>query len=295
MKTLRRIMAAAGLALPLMISGCQLFPTTRHLPVPKAPGLVETKTPEQLVALVNQRWDALESLTATVEIQATQTKTDLGVSKTWPSCHAQIVIGKPEKLRVFGTFFGVEAFDMGSNGDSFTLKIPSKGIAYEGSDTAKPTPGLTWENLRPPFFFNALVVRGVDPADHYFVTNNTVTMEDVKKKHLFAMPEYILNIDQVNASSPEETAVRTVTFHRDDMLPYSQEIYDNEGNPETHVIYSAYQNFDKVQFPTVITIENPEAGIELVLTVKSVHENVPVKDDQFEVSIPKEIKVVHLK
>ena len=55
MKTPRNLMAHAALALPLALAGCSLWPTTRHLPVPKAPPSVETATAQQLVDIVNQR------------------------------------------------------------------------------------------------------------------------------------------------------------------------------------------------------------------------------------------------
>lgn len=294
MRALARAAAAAGLALPLALSGCQLFPTTRHLPVPKAPGLVQTKTPEELVALVNQRWDALQSLTAKVEIQATELKTSQGVAVTEPSVRAIIVVGKPEKLRVYGTLLGFPAFDMASNGQDFTLKIPSKGIAYQGSDTAKGTSKNTLENLRPPFFFDAMVVRGVDPENHYFVTQDTETMVDVKKKHLISVPEYILNITRVNPGSPQETAVRVITFHRDDMLPYEQDIYNSEGELETRVTYGVYESFNHVQFPSTITIRSPIYGVQLVLTVEDVHQNVPLPEDQFAIELSKGMKIIHL-
>ena len=90
-----RLLSTAALALPLLLSGCSyLFPTKRHLPVPNAPAIVQTATPEDLVKQLNERWDALNTLTATVEIYATQTKTKEGVDKDFPSCrgyhsHAQ--------------------------------------------------------------------------------------------------------------------------------------------------------------------------------------------------------------
>ena len=55
--TLRASFGVAALALPLLLTGCSLIPMKRHLPVPKAPPSVQTATPEELVAQVNQRWD----------------------------------------------------------------------------------------------------------------------------------------------------------------------------------------------------------------------------------------------
>ena len=79
MRTVRRAASAVFLGAPLLIAGCSLLPSTRKLPVPKAPATVQTVDPEELIAQLNQRWDALETLTAKVTIQASQIKPDQGV------------------------------------------------------------------------------------------------------------------------------------------------------------------------------------------------------------------------
>ena len=67
MKMHARLACSAGLILPFLLSGCSYFiPTKRHLPVPKAPAIVQTATPDQLVEQLNQRWSALNTLTAKV-------------------------------------------------------------------------------------------------------------------------------------------------------------------------------------------------------------------------------------
>ena len=84
---------SAALSLPLfLLSGCSLLPTTRKLPIPKEPIITQTVAPEELVAQLNQRWAALDALTATVEIQATLLKTKEGLAKDFPSCRGYIVM-----------------------------------------------------------------------------------------------------------------------------------------------------------------------------------------------------------
>ncbi len=290
MRSVDRLVCAAALALPLLLSGCNILPTTRHLPVPKAPSLVQSATPEQLVAQINQRWNALNSLTATVEIKATALNPSEGLEKDYPSCRGFILMRKPKMLRVAGTYFGVKIFDMASDGTRFTLVIPSKNLAIEGSNTVKKKSANQWENLRPDFFLNSLVVRGLDPDNEYMMTNDIETVEDVAKKHLFTMPEYILNIMRPKAGS-EIQAVRVITLHRDDMLPYDQDIYDGSGNLETQVTYGHYADFDAGKFPSTVTIKRPQEGLQLVLTVEKVEENVDLPDSQFKVDIPSGAKV----
>lgn len=295
MKIARRFASKSALALPFLIAGCSILPVKRHLPVPKAPAIVLTATPQELVNKVDQRWDALSSLTATVEIQATEFKTTEGFEKDFPSCRGFIVMRKPRMLRVAGTYFGVKIFDMASDGDHFTLVIPEKNLAIEGADTVNEknleSPML---NLRPDFFLDAIAVRGVNPDDEYMVINDTETIEDAAKKHLYIEPEYELSIMRPKAGK-EITPVRVITFHRDDMLPYSQDIYDSEGNLETQVAYSNYSKFTAGEYPSRVTIKRPKEGIELVLTVVDVKENVELSDSQFQVKIPEGTKIQQLK
>jgi hypothetical protein len=294
MRKLARSTGAAGLGLSLLLSGCSyLVPSKRRLPVPKAPAVVQTVTPEELVARLNRRWESLQALTATTEILATEYKTAEGVANAQPSFRAWIVIAKPDKLRVQGTYFGVKIFDLASNGDTFRLEIPSKNKMIEGSATAPGTSKNTWENLRPGFFYNAMVVRGVEPDEHYFVTSETETIEDPTKKHLYLVPEYVLNVNRVKQGSQSEIPVRVVTFHRDDLMPYDQDIYNSQGELETQVTYRGYRNFDSIQYPSTITILRP-GQFKLVLTVEGVHTNMSLPADEFQLQIPPGMNIQQL-
>lgn len=295
MKMTHRSARAAIFALPLLIAGCSLIPTKRHLPVPKAPAIVLSATPQELVKKLDERWDALHSLTATVEIQATEFNRAEGLAKDFPSCRGYILMRRPKMLRVAGTYFGVPIFNMASDGDHFTLVIPSKNLAIEGANTVKEkNPKSPLLNLRPDFFLDAIVVRGLDSDDEYMVVNDTETVEDTAKKHLYTEPEYVLSVMRPK-SGREITPVRVITFRRDDMLPYNQDIYDSDGNLETQVIYSNYAQFTAGKYPSRVTIKRPKEGIQLVLNVVDVKENVELSDSQFQVKIPEGTRIEQLK
>ena len=136
MKIVFRSGCVAALALPLLLAGCSLFPTTRHLPALR-PATVNSATPQELVSQIDQRWDGLKTMTATVEIQATEYKTAEGVQtvEDFPSCHANILMRKPKMLRVRGTYFGAVIFDMASDGSNFTVLIPHDNTAFEGPNS----------------------------------------------------------------------------------------------------------------------------------------------------------------
>lgn len=296
MTAMRCALSRMGLALPLLLAGCSLFPTTRRLPVPKAPALVQAATPQQLVTQLNQQWDALNNLTATVEIQATETKTAEGVEKDFPSCRGYIIIRKPQMLRVAGTYFGLTIFNMASNGSNFTLVIPPKNVAIEGSNSVTEKSANQLENLRPAFFFDAIAVQGLQPDESYMVSSDTATVEDPAKKHLYLEPEYVLSVmRQVPSDHGEFVAVRQVTFHRDDMRPYQQNLYDAQGNLTTVISYGTYAKFDAGMYPSRVVIKRPMEGIQLTLSVERVYENVKLPADEFDVTIPQGATVRKLK
>jgi outer membrane lipoprotein-sorting protein len=265
------------------------------LPAPR-PSTVNSATPQELVNQIDQGWDALKSLTATVEIQATETKTAEGVQTvvTSPSFHANILMRKPKMLRVRGTDFGLMVFDMASDGNHLTVLIPHDNTAYEGPSTVNEKSANPLLNLRPDFFLDAMAVRGLDPSNEYMVENDSETIEDTARKHLYIEQEYVLSVMQPKAG-PEKLPVRVVTFHRDDMLPYDQDVYDSDGNLETQIIYSNYAQFTAGKYPSKITIKRPQEGIQLVLTVDDVNKNIDLSDSQFQVKIPDGTKIQQLK
>lgn len=282
--------------MPLLLSGCFMLSTTRKLPVPRPPDTIKTVTPEELVNRLNQRWEALNTLTAYVQIQASVLNSKEGEAKDYPTIPGIILMRKPQMLTVFGRVpvIGTEMFEMVSDGKNFTLYIPSRDKAVEGANSAITRSPNQLENLRPQFFLDALDVRGLDPNDFYTVIQDTETIEDAPKKHLYAVPEYILSITHRKPDSHEEAQMRVIRFHRDDLFPYQQDIYDGEGNIETQVIYGQYAEYGDNWYSSKVTIKRPADGIQVVLTVLKVVENQKLGDEQFTVKLPPDTQVQKL-
>ena len=286
MKTNCRLSVAATLMLALvpimgLITGCSLVPQIRKLPVPKPPAITKNATPEELVNALNKRWAALDTLTATVDIQASVFKSKEGLAKDYPTMRGNILMRKPAMLRVLGRLEGLLAFDMASDGEQFTLSIPAKKRVIKGLNKHKSHSVNALENLRPDFFLDSLLVRGLETEDEYMVVEDSKTIEDPERKHLFAILEYKLTIMQHAGSGHKLLPLRVVYFHREDLLPYQQDIYDSDGVLETQVFYANYQDFDGNRFPSSIVIKRPVDDIQIVMGVDDVHENLTLKDDQF--------------
>jgi hypothetical protein len=288
---------AAAFALALIpaflpVTGC-LF-TTRKLPVPTAPQVTQTVAPEVLVKQLNDRCDALNSLYAKVDIQPSTMKAKEGVEKDYQTFPAIIQMRKPEMLRVYGRVPVLLSpmFDMASDGKNFTLYVHyPKPLAYKGPVALTHRSPNMIENMRPGFFLDALTVRCLASDDEYMVTADTTTVEDVKKKHLLLFPEYILTVMRHKPGSQELRPIRVIRFHRDDLLPYSQDLYDEQGNLETQVIYGTYADFGESRYPSTVTIKRPLEEFQIVMTVDIVKENQELKDDQFQIEIPADVKI----
>jgi outer membrane lipoprotein-sorting protein len=296
MKNLQRLAWLALCGCAPMLSGCFLISTTRRLPVPKPPAITQSVSPDELVDRLNRRWADLRTMTAKVEMQASVLKTEKGEATDYTTIGGNILFGKPEKLRVLGRapVVGLTMFDMASDGKNFTMYIPSKKVVYKGSNKVTKKSANALENMRPDFFLDALMVQGLEPDDYYSVTNDSETVEDAAKKHLFFVPEYILSITRHIPGSHRDKPVRVITFHREDLLPYEQDMYDEEGNPETHVTYANYQDFGSGKYPSLVTIKRPKENLQVVLTIEEVTNNVDLPSDQFVVNIPAETQVKNL-
>lgn len=280
------------LAFPLLLlSGC-LF-TTRKLPVPRSPQVTQTATGEELVQQLNKRWDALQSLNVRVQIQASVTNAKKSEATDFTSIRGIILMRKPEMVRVLGQLpvIGTKAFDMASDGQTFTLVVPPKGTAYRGSNTQPPKASTGLQNMRPKLFFDALFVRAIGPDDEYTKTADMDTQEDPAKKHLLLIPEYILSVMRPRPGSHELQPLRVIHFHREDLLPYQQDFYDEHNNLETQVIYGRYVLYGDNNYPSTITIRRPMEQYQVVLTVEKVTQNMPLTDDQFQIKIPEGTKV----
>jgi hypothetical protein len=81
------------------------------------------------------------------------------------------------------------------------------------------------------------------------VAGDSETVKTRPRKHLYIEQEYTLSVMQPKAR-PEKLPLRVITFHRDDMLPYDQDVYDSEGNLETQISIATTYQFGAVKYPS---------------------------------------------
>lgn len=149
-------------------------------------------------------------------------------------------------------------------------------------------------NLRPSVFLDSLLIRRIGPKELVYVTNNTRIERDPRSKKLVQEPDYDLGILLRRGDSQQLSPVRVVHISRTDLLPYQQDQYDSNGTLVTTTLYSRYQTFDQIPYPTHIVISRPVDEYTIDLTIEKLTLNQPLPDDQFVLKIPPGTQIKHL-
>lgn len=256
-----------------------------------------SSTLDQLVQQVNTQYDSLKTMKATVEIAASVGGSLQGHVTSYPSFSGYIFLRKPEDLRVIllVPVLRNQAMDMVSNGKTWKLWIPPRNRAMEGTSQVTTPSKNGLENLRPAVFFDSLLVRGLGPDEIASLTSDIRIVPDPKKKKdLVEEPDYELQI----LSQPQGQTAHThrvIHISRTNLLPYQQDIYDDSGKIVTSAVYSNYQTYDKIQFPSKIVITRPIDEYTLTVTITKLTLNQPLANDQFEMKIPSTVPIQQMK
>ncbi len=290
---IRLVLSMVGLVAVAGLTGC--FRTTHVVQRTQAPDMYRSTSVENLERIISDRDATIKTLNASVLLTASTGGGKEGKVVTYTSFKGYIFIRKPNDLRVLLQLpvLGSRALDMVSSDDHFTLVYtsPHGDVWRQGSNTiAKPSKnGL--ENLRPPVFFDSLTVPGVGEDEFVSLTESTRVLA-VQSKHQAAIeePDYDLAVLK-RGSGNAMRLERVVQFSRVTLLPFQQDIYDDKGEIVTSATYDKYQDYNGVQFPTVINIKRPLDEYALKLQVTKLTVNQALENDQFELKIPAGITV----
>jgi hypothetical protein len=283
-----------------VLTGC--LSHTRKLQQPKLAGAVINADAIQLVEAVNKRYDAINSLTATVDFAASVGGAHSGKQTDYTSFHGFILFRKPQMLRVIGQVPVIRtiAFNLASDGNTFTLLIPHYNKAIQGSSSTTARASNSMENLRPATFLDSIVIQRITPDRIVSLINSSSMTMEPRTKQLVETPQYDLTISKAgerrsSGGLPEvDKPQRVIHFSRINLMPTEQDIYNADGDVETQVIYGPYQDFNGTQYPATITINRLLDEYRITLTVEKLvlnPTNPPLTDESFHLEVPKGYKL----
>jgi hypothetical protein len=187
---------------------------------------------------------------------------------------------------------------MVSDGKTFKMSIPPRSCAIVGSDVLTNTTQKGLYSLRPAVILDSLMIKGLGAGHVVSMTQDSRIVEAprtakgmisgkqiIKGKDLVEEPEYDLQF----LSQPQgevARALRVLHISRVNLLPYRQDIYNDEGKVVTTAMYSNYQLFGNINFPTRIVIQRPLDELALTITVTKATFNQKLDSDAFELTYP---------
>jgi len=237
-----------------------------------------TADKDTLIREVAQRYAAIDTLKATVDMVPAIGTANKGKITEYKDFLAYILFRKPTEIRLIGLYPVVRnpAFDMVSDGSQFRVYIPGKGRFLEGLNSSQELSENKFENLRPQHFLDALLVRPIDPAhDLTFLVD--LTDED--------SATYVLIILSKNPNG-ELALQRLLFFDRLTLRIARQLILNPSGEILTDASYNSWQLFDNVFFPKTIDIDRPKDEYGVVITVVKLDINKPLTNAQFDLQQP---------
>ncbi len=289
---IRQAFAVGLLGLAPALTGCLTH--TRSVPRIYPAPLVYDSTLDQLLKQVDDRYAAVQSVRYDVTVMASTGGGKQGKVKEYPSLDGWFFLRKPDDLCVILKLPIVRstALNMVSGSKGWKLYIPIENKAMEGTSQVPDPSQHGLESLRPVVILDSLLVRGVRPGEIVAQTSGSRIIESAVtgKKRLIEEPDYHLAI----LAQPQGQSARTlrvIHISRANLLPYQQDIYDDQGKIVTETTYGNYKQFGDTQFPTRIVIARPIDQYTLTITVTNILQNQKFDDDQFDLKIPERVPV----
>ena len=262
---------------------------------------VQEATLDQLLSKMKAEYDGVQTLNLSVNLTASEGGAHKGEIKTYPAFAGYIFFRKPADLRVLmlAPYVRSRALDMVANGKEFKLYLPTRNTAIEGPDDVPKTPLKGLDNLRPYVIRDPLVIPPVDAGQYVTLTENSRLIPSTHgRKEVIEEPDYDLSVLR---TKPDESApavgvrvlnrVRVIHVSRVTLLPYEQDLYDEQGRIELAVTYDKYRRFGSVDYPMSILIKVPQQELSLQLDITRLALNGKLDDEQFKLTIPAGVPV----
>jgi outer membrane lipoprotein-sorting protein len=253
---------------------------------------------QELVNVVNTSAAHLQTLNATVEIDASSGGERKGKVTDYRQVSGYVLVRKPEMLRMIllAPVVRSRLVDMVSDGKKFELAIttPSQSKFYVGSNqqTGKPSP-QPLENMRPQHIFDALLLKPIDGEDELAVLEqSTELVKDPKTKKDAIEPDYIVVV--IRRDQNGSYLSRKIVFSRQDLLPHEQYIYNRLGELVTYARYENFTDYGGTMFPSLVQIQRPVEEYAITLTMVKLRLNEPLTNDQFVLTQPPGSKLINL-
>jgi len=227
---------------------------------------------DDLVARISKIYEAINSFQTTVMMTPSVGSVYKGQINEIPDVKAFVLFRKHADIRIQAQLPVVrsQAFDMVSNGADFRFFLNNKNLFFEGANNAPATSKNRMENLRPNAFLSSMLVRPPDKNESPMLTDQTDSENALYILHL---------VNKLDNGDLRES--RQVWFDRVDLTIRRQISYDPAAAIISDTVYTAWQDYNGVSFPSHIDISRPIDAYGVVMDVVQMQMNKPLTDQQF--------------
>jgi outer membrane lipoprotein-sorting protein len=259
---------------------------TRPTTATGQPRQLITASREDLVRRLQNQYDAVRAINATVDMTPALGSVYKGEITEYKDIRAYVLIRKPTDIRIIGLAPVVRSkvFDMVSTGQDFQILLPAENRFIKGRNDAPPVSKNSLENLRPEAFLEAMLV---PPPDLSVETALLIDATDEENAL------YILVLVGKTAEG-KLTIDRTIFFDRTTLFVVRQKRYNDAGETLSDTRYRDFKVYGKTNFPSTIDINRPKDGYGVVIGMVKLEMNVNLTDDKFVLTRPEgtELKTI---
>jgi outer membrane lipoprotein-sorting protein len=267
--------------------GCAVSHKTTVKPA-EAPGPLKTASKAQLIDEYNQQAAAIRSLNASVQMKLTAGSAYSGVIEQYHEVNGFILAARPASIRVIGQapVIGKNIFDMVSDGQTFSIYIPSKNKFITGPANLERHADKPIENLRPQHLTDALFWQAIPEKAPVLVEEAS---EENARYYLLTVVRKASDIAATggdDSGSMEWEIARKIWFDRADLRIIRIENFGVGGKVTSNVAYSNWQPAGALIYPWQIAVSRPGDDYQLQIVIKKLTLNEPVAPDRFVLTQP---------
>jgi hypothetical protein len=284
-------------AVAALSAGCGATHKTPARPPSGAPLRRLTATKQQLVASYNAQASSIHSVNASVSMKLVAGTAYSGIIQQYHEIKGFVLAQKPANIRVIGQapVVGTNIFDMASDGETFSIYIPSKSKFVTGPANLQRPSAKPIENLRPQHLTEAIFWPAIPPdAPVLFEAGD----EEEARYYILTILENPATpgatTQSAAAASPEWNIGRRVWFDRSDLSVARVQIYSRDGDVQSDIRYTQWDNFGTVRFARQIEITRPVEDYQLTLTIQKLTANETISADRFVLKQPPGTQLVRV-
>jgi outer membrane lipoprotein-sorting protein len=275
----------------MLVAGCAASHTTVVKPS-GPPAQLQTATKADLIARYNEQADAVTSLNATITMTLTAGSAYTGVIKQYHEVKGFILAQKPSNIRVIGQapVVGTNIFDMVSDGETFSISIPSQNKFLTGPANLERPSAKPIENLRPQHLTGAIFWEAIP-------RQSPVLLEEASDA---ASRYYVLTIIQRADKSGGDAADadweigQKIWFDRADLSIARRQAYDSGGKLASDITYGGWDTFGSVRYPRQIALTRPGNDYKLQIGITKAAFNETISADRFVLRQPSGAELVNV-